>query len=94
MVYAVITLIRACLELIKANTRRWKHIDRGWRLVPDQVAPPGSRVMSSSEKSDGGGCADVPGGGGVGDLGSIMPVCVCPKVKEMGSFSALSEQNE
>ena len=26
-----------------------------------------------------------------GDLISIMPVCVCPKVKEMGSFSALSE---
>ena len=31
-----------------------------------------------------------PGGGG-GDLVSIMPVCVCPKVKEMGSFSASSE---
>ena len=26
-----------------------------------------------------------------GDLGSIMPVCLCPKVKEMGSFSASSE---
>ena len=25
------------------------------------------------------------------DLVSIMPVCVCPKVKEMGSFSASSE---
>ena len=29
--------------------------------------------------------------GGGGDLVSIMPVCVCPKVKEMGSFSASSE---
>ena len=28
------------------------------------------------------------GGGGGGDLVSIMLVCVCPKVKEMGSFSA------
>ena len=26
-----------------------------------------------------------------GDLVSIMPVCVCPKVKEMGSFSVSSE---
>ena len=26
-----------------------------------------------------------------GDLVSIMPECVCPKVKEMGSFSASSE---
>ena len=33
------------------------------------------------------------GGGRVpgGDLVSIMPVRVCPKVKEMGSFSASSE---
>ena len=29
--------------------------------------------------------------GGGGDLVSIMPVCVCPKVKEMGSFLASSE---
>ena len=28
---------------------------------------------------------------GGGDLVSIMPVCVCPKVKEMGSFPASSE---
>ena len=28
------------------------------------------------------------------DLVSIMPVCVCPKVKEMASFSALREWNE
>ena len=31
------------------------------------------------------------GGGGGGYLVSIMPVCVCPKVKEMGSFSVSSE---
>ena len=29
--------------------------------------------------------------GGGGDLVSIMPVCVCPKMNEMGSFSASSE---
>ena len=29
-----------------------------------------------------------PGGG---DLVSTMPVCVCPKVKDMGPFSASSE---
>ena len=33
-------------------------------------------------------------GGGGGNLISIMPGCVCPKVKEMGSFSASSEGNE
>ena len=31
------------------------------------------------------------GGGEGGDLVSTMPVCVCPKVKDMGSFSASSE---
>ena len=30
-------------------------------------------------------------GGGGGDLVSTMPVCVCPKVKDMGPFSASSE---
>ena len=31
-----------------------------------------------------------PGGGG-GDLVPTMPGCVCPKVKDMGSFSASSQ---
>ena len=31
-----------------------------------------------------------PGGGGR-DLVSTMPVCVCPKVKDMGPFLASSE---
>ena len=31
------------------------------------------------------------GGGGGGDLVSTVPVCVCPKVKDMGPFSASSE---
>ena len=29
-----------------------------------------------------------------GDLISTMPVCVCPKLKDMGPFSASSECNE
>ena len=33
----------------------------------------------------------MTGRGGGGDLVSIMPVCVCSKVKEMGSFTASSE---
>ena len=37
-------------------------------------------------------CAHNPGGGG--DLVSIMPICVCSKMKEMGSFLATSEWNE
>ena len=32
-----------------------------------------------------------PGGGGGGDLVSTMPVCVCPKLKDMGPFLASSE---
>ena len=35
----------------------------------------------------GGGGGRVPGG----NLVSILSVCVCPKVKEMGCFSASSE---
>ena len=31
------------------------------------------------------------GGGEGGDLVPTMPGCVCPKVKNMGSFSALRE---
>ena len=34
-----------------------------------------------------GGCLGLPGG----DFVSTMPVCVCPKVKDMGPFSASSE---
>ena len=32
--------------------------------------------------------------GGGGDLVSTLPGCVCPKVKDMGPFSASSEGNE
>ena len=32
------------------------------------------------------GCGVVPPGREGDDLVSIMPVCVCPEVKEMGSF--------
>ena len=38
-----------------------------------------------------------PGGGGGewgGDLFPTMPGCVCPKVKDMGPFSASREWNE
>ena len=31
----------------------------------------------------------MPGGGG--DLISTMPACVCPKLKDIGPFSASSE---
>ena len=41
--------------------------------------------------SDGPGTWGDGGGGGGGDLVSIMLVCVCPKLKEMGSFLASSE---
>ena len=34
----------------------------------------------------------IPGDGG--DLVSTLPVCVCPKVKDMGPFSASSKLNE
>ena len=34
-------------------------------------------------------CASLTRGGG--DLSSTMPVCVCPKLKDMGPISASSE---
>ena len=39
----------------------------------------------------GGGEVGGGGGGGGGGLVPTMPGCVCPKVKDMGPFSAASE---
>ena len=38
--------------------------------------------------------SDITRGRGGGDLVSIMPICVCQKVKDMGPFFASSEYNE
>ena len=79
----------------------WSHA-----LFSHQVAPPSHHIKYHLWSSVGFQCRKLysrnandiwtiiltrGGGGGGGDLVSIMPVCVCPKVKEMGSFLASRE---
>ena len=56
------------------------------KLLHDQSGLP-SKLRGSS----GGSILTRVTGGGGGDLVPTMPGCVCPKVKDMGPFSASKE---
>ena len=71
------------LQLSRIDLLRslWKRVQEYAAEDPEVTGPSHQRHI------------DKVGSHGRGHLVSIMPVCVCPKGKEMGSFAASSEGN-